>query len=121
MQSRPIIGVKGYGCIMQNESIDLLFPSRAITALRNLRGEKWEKLIGELVELEPMSPDKIAFVLFMVRLGGCTTCQSDSFRAMRGCVICSSTTIKRFKGNDQNLISLYNEAKIDVINYMKEV
>jgi hypothetical protein len=105
---------------MQNCAADLLFPSRAIDTLRNLRGEQWETLINNLINLEPMNPDKIAFVLFMVRLGGCPTCQSDSFRAMRGCVICSSNTIKRFKGSDQNLIDLYNDAKKDIIIYMKE-
>jgi hypothetical protein len=106
---------------MPSENIDLLFPSRAIETLIKLRGEKWDRLIREVVEKDPTDPDKIAFVLFMVRLGGCTTCQSDSFRAMRGCVICSTTSVKRYKGSDQNLINLYNEAKIDVINYMNEV
>jgi len=106
---------------MQNESIDLLFPSRAIEPLRNLRGVRWENLINNLIKLDPRSIDRIAFVLFMVRIGGCTTCQSDSFRAMRGCILCSNTTIKRYKGNDQNLIDLYNEAKNDVNKYIKEV
>jgi hypothetical protein len=106
---------------MQDGGIDLLFPSRAIEPLRKLRGECWEKLINNLIELDPMSLDRIAFVLFMVRISGCTTCQSDSFRAMRGCILCSNTTIKRYKGNDQNLIDLYNEAKNDVSKYMKEV
>ncbi len=106
---------------MQSGSIDLLFPSRAIEPLRKLRGERWEKLIDNLIILDPMSLDRIAFVLFMVRIGGCTTCQSDSFRAMRGCILCSNTTIKRYKGSDQNLIELYNEAKKDVSQYMKEV
>jgi hypothetical protein len=106
---------------MPNENIDLLFPSRAIETLVKLRGENWDRLIREVVEKDPTDPDKIAFVLFMVRLGGCTTCQSDSFRAMRGCIICSTTSIKRYKGSDQNLINLYNEAKIDVTNYMNEV
>jgi hypothetical protein len=106
---------------MQNGGIDLLFPSRAIEPLRKLRGERWESLIGSLAELEAMSIERIAFVLFMVRLSGCTTCQSDSFRAMRGCVLCSSTTIKRYKGDDQNLIDLYNEAKKEVTRYMKEI
>jgi hypothetical protein len=105
---------------MQNGDIDLLFPSRAIEPLRRLRGDLWERLIGSLVELEAQSPERIAFVLFMVRLGSCTTCQSDSFRAMRGCVMCSSTTIKRYKGSDQSLIELYNEAKKDVSKYWKE-
>jgi hypothetical protein len=106
---------------MPNENFDLLFPSRAIETLVKLRGENWDRLIREVVEKDPTDPDKIAFVLFMVRLGGCTTCQSDSFRAMRGCIICSTTSIKRYKGSDQNLINLYNEAKIDVNNYMNEV
>lgn len=106
---------------MQSGNIDLLFPSRAIEPLRKVRGEGWEKLISDLIELDPMSVDRIAFVLFMVRIGGCTTCQSDSFRAMRGCILCSNTTIKRYKGSDQNLIELYNEAKRDVSMYMKEV
>ncbi len=105
---------------MQNGGIDLLFPSRAIEPLRKLRGERWESLVSSLVELAPDSLERIAFVLFMVRLGGCPTCQSDSFRAMRGCVACSSTTIKRYKGSDQNLIDLYTEAKKEVMKYMKE-
>jgi hypothetical protein len=106
---------------MQSSSIDLLFPSRAIEPLRQLRGERWESLINNLLELEPMSHERIAFVLFMVRIGGCTTCQSDSFRAMRGCILCSSNTIKRYKGSDQKLIDLFNNAKIDISKYMKEV
>ncbi len=106
---------------MQNGGIDLLFPSRAIEPLRKLRGEHWETLISSLLEMEPVSLERIAFVLFMVRISGCTTCQSDSFRAMRGCVLCSSTTIKRYKGNDQNLLDLYNEAKKEVSKYMKEL
>jgi hypothetical protein len=105
---------------MQIGSIDLLFPSRAIEPLRKLRGEQWEKLIDDLVGMEPVSPERVAFVLFMVRLGSCTTCQSDSFRAMRGCVLCSSNSIKRYKGDDQELIDLYNEAKMEITSYMKE-
>jgi hypothetical protein len=74
-----------------------------------------------MVDREPADPERVAFVLFMVRISGCTTCQSDSYRAMRGCVLCSSNTIKRYKGSDQNLIDLYNEAMKDVDKFMKEV
>ncbi len=106
---------------MQSGSIDLLFPSRAIEPLRKLRGGRWESLISALVELQPTSIERIAFVLLMVRISGCTTCQSDSFRAMRGCVLCSTNTIKRYKGDDQNLIELYDEAKEEINRYLKEV
>ncbi len=107
--------------MVQDNEIDLLFPSRAIEPLRKLRGEKWENLVASMVDLEPGNPDRVAFVLFMVRIGGCTTCQSDSYRAMRGCILCSSNSIKRYKGSDQNLVDLYTEAKKDISKYMKEV
>jgi hypothetical protein len=106
---------------MQVNDIDLLFPSRAIEPLRDIRGEIWQNFIDSLVGLDPINPDVIAFVLMMVKIGGCVSCQSDSFRAMRGCILCSSTTIKRYKGNDQALIDLYSEAKNDVSKYMNEV
>jgi hypothetical protein len=106
---------------MQGNNNDLLFPSRAIEMLVNIRGEHWENLLNSLVNMEPTNPDKIGFVLMMVRLSGCTSCQSDSFRAMRGCLLCSTTTIKRYKGSDQTLIDLYTQAKKDVVKYMREV
>jgi hypothetical protein len=106
---------------MQWNNIDVLFPSRAVEGLQKLRGEKWEKLVSSIIDLEPINADRIAFVLLMTRIGGCTSCQSDSYRAMRGCILCSSTTIKRYKGNDQSLIDFYNEARIDVIKYLNEV
>ena len=106
---------------MQGNCIDFLFPSRAIEFLANARGERWENLVNNLTDLEPLNPDRIAFVLMIVRLSGCSSCQSDSFRAMRGCILCSNTTIKRYKGSDQTLIDLYNEAKADLKKYLEEV
>jgi hypothetical protein len=106
---------------VQGNTIDLLFPSRAIENLQALRGEKWEELVKNVVKLEPGDPARIAFVLMIVKISGCTTCQSDSYRAMRGCSLCSNTTIKRFKGSDQSLIDLYNDAKKDVVKYIDEV
>jgi hypothetical protein len=107
--------------MIQSNEIDLLFPSRAIEPLRKLRGEQWENLVTRVVALESGNPGRAAFVLFMVKISGCTNCQSDSYRAMRGCILCSTNTIKRYKGSDQNLIDLYNEAMKDISKYMKEV
>ena len=100
----------------QNDS-NLLFPPRAIPTLRGLRGEAWRNLIDQIMEQEPTSLDRGAFVLMMVRLGGCSTCQADSFRAMRGCIQCSSQTIHRFRGTDEELIKLFNEARSDIDRY----
>ena len=106
---------------MQGNNINLLFPSKAIEYLHNIRGKDWEKLVISLNDLESTDPNRVAFVLMMVRIGGCALCQSDLFRAMRGCVLCSTTSIKRYKGSDQTLLDLYNEAKKDLDKYLKEV
>jgi len=99
---------------IQNSDTDLLFPPRAIAALRNIRGKDWQELIDRILDLEPLALDRLAFVLMMVRLGGCTTCQADSFRAMRGCTQCSQQTIRRFRGNDQELIKQFLDARNEV-------
>jgi hypothetical protein len=56
----------------------------------------------------------------MIKLGGCSTCNADSFRGRRGCTQCSKQTIKRFRGDDEELILLYNEALIEVIEFFPE-
>lgn len=104
--------------VMNDINIDLLFPTRAIESLRKLRGEDWGRLTECVIEAEPTSIDRLGFVLFMVRINGCTTCQSDSFRAMRGCIACSSNTIKRYKGNDQELIDQFDNARRDMAKYI---
>jgi len=106
---------------MPGNSVDLLFPSKAIESLMDIRGEEWKRLVNSLNDLESTNSGRIALVLMMVRIGGCVSCQSDSFRAMRGCILCSTTSIKRFKGSDKSLLDLYTEAKKDVVKYMKEV
>jgi hypothetical protein len=99
---------------IQNNDTDLLFPPRVIAALRNIRGRPWQELVESVVELEPLDTSRLAFVLMMVRLGGCTTCQADSFRAMRGCTQCSQQTIRRFRGSDQELIKHFYDARKDI-------
>jgi hypothetical protein len=99
---------------------DLLFPPRAITALRNLRGAAWQELVDRVQSDDPLKPDRLAFVYMMVKLGGCTNCQADSFRAMRGCTQCASQTIKRFKGSDQELITIFDMSKNEVERFLNK-
>jgi len=105
---------------MQENEADLLFPPRAIASLRNLRGQNWQDLIDWISSLDPLAHDRLAFILMMVRLSGCLTCQSDSFRAMRGCVQCSIQTVKRFRGNDQDLLNQFTESRNEIIKLQKE-
>jgi hypothetical protein len=103
---------------MYNEDTDVLFPPRVIPHLRSLRGEEWQALADQASTGEDISLERLSFVLLMVRLGGCSSCQADSFRAMRGCTQCAIQTIKRYRGSDEDLLKGYQEAKEDVDQYM---
>jgi len=105
---------------MYNEDTDVLFPPRVIPHLRNLRGEEWQELVDQVRLLEGNAPDRLAFVLLMVRLGGCTSCQADSFRAMRGCTQCATQTVRRYRGSDQDLLKGFHDAKEEVDKYLRK-
>lgn len=102
---------------MYNSDTELLFPPRIIPSLRNLRGATWKKLIDRVETSEETSPDKVAFVLFMVRINGCASCNADSFRAMHGCSQCAKQAIHRLKEPDKTLIKTFEEAKQEVIHF----
>lgn len=104
---------------MYNSDTDLLFPLRVINSLSELRSEPWADLIDK-VEKSNNPALQAAFVLMMVRLGGCVSCNADSFRAMRGCLLCARQSVKRFRGSDFDLASLYEDALKDVIRHIEE-
>ena len=89
---------------------DLLFTPRLIPQLRNLRGEKWSKLIDYLSNLPSTHPDALGFSMMMVELGGCLPCEMDNYRAQRGCAVCARHTIISFKGSDAELLKHYENA-----------
>lgn len=99
---------------------ELIFPPYAIAPLRGLRGPEWDDLVKRVVALPETHPDSLAFSLMMVRLDGCLTCETDSYKAMRGCAQCAIQTIRRFKEGDEELLQLYQEAQADVSAYLKE-
>jgi hypothetical protein len=100
--------------IMYNSDTELLFPIRVIPTLSPLRNEMWRELVARISSPQVDPSEQLAFVLMMVRLGGCVTCSSDSFRAMRGCTQCAWQTIRRYRGTDQALLEQYELARRDV-------
>ncbi|MBZ0292506.1 MAG: hypothetical protein K8L99_08045 [Anaerolineae bacterium] len=92
----------------------LLFPHRVIPSLRKLRGAKWQALVEHVLTLPECHEENLAFMLMMIRLDGCMGCETDSYRAMRGCSTCAMQTLRRFKGSDDELIALYGEALKDI-------
>jgi hypothetical protein len=103
---------------MYNTDTEMIFPSRLVPTLRDLRGESWQELVDRIAGLEAVDAGRLAFVLLMIRLGGCTTCQADSFRALRGCTHCAGLTIKRFRGSDGDLLEQFQAALQEVERYL---
>ena len=99
---------------MYNNDTELLFPFRVTEALGGLRGKEWSRLIEDVKGSPEDSVDQLAFVLMMAKLGGCTSCNSDSFRAMRGCTQCAILNIRRYRGSDKDLLKLFSKARKEI-------
>lgn len=93
---------------------ELLFPRHVIPSLRDLRGPEWAALVDRIAKLEERHEETLAFMLMMIRLNGCLSCETDSYRAMRGCTACAQQTMRRFKGSDAELTSMFTAALQDV-------
>ena len=98
---------------------EMLFPPRVIPKLRDLRDKEWQKLVDRVSALPEMHPDKLAFMLMMVRIDGCLRCDVDSYRAMRGCELCARQTLRRFKGSDNDLLRQFEAARQDILAYLE--
>jgi hypothetical protein len=97
---------------------EILFPNYVIPLLRERRGEEWLKLVDRILSLPSEHPEMLAFVLMMIRFNGCMECETDSYRAMRGCAACALQTLHRYKGSDQELIRAYSKALTDIEHYL---
>lgn len=104
---------------MYQSDTEMLFPSRVIPSLGSLRGKIWRDLVERISWQEEGSTDDLAFCLMMIRLDGCLTCHSDSYRALRGCTCCAQQAIARFKGPDTDLLRQFKLAKADVERYLR--
>ncbi len=100
---------------------ELLFPPYAIAPLKELRGPKWQALVKRVAALSETHPDSLAFSRMMMRVDGCLTCETDSYKAMRGCVQCALQTVRRFKESDEVLLEFYAQAQKDVNAYLETV
>lgn len=93
---------------------DILFPRQVIPSLKNLRGEEWATLVERISQLPETHEETLAFMLMMIRLNGCMNCETDSYRAMRGCTACTHQTLRRYKGSDGELLKKFNKALSDI-------
>ena len=94
---------------MYNQDTEVLFPSRVIPSLAGLHGEGWRSLVDRVHSEQSPLVERFAFVLMMVRMCGCSACNADSFRAMRGCTQCARQTVRRNRGGDRDLLEQYQQ------------
>lgn len=90
---------------------ELLFPAHLISSLRDLRGEEWRDLVDRVAALPETHPDSLAFVLMMIELDGCLRCNSNNYKFLRGCFLCATQTVQSFKGEDRDLVELFQRAQ----------
>ena len=109
--TRYVTGLKAAHMYTNNE---ILFPHHVIPALKKLRGPKWQALIERIAKLPETHEESLAFMMMMIRLDGCMACETDSYRAMRGCAACALQTLRRYKGEDDELITQFSGALEEV-------
>jgi hypothetical protein len=97
---------------------EILFPSRCIPQLRDLRGPEWAELTDHIAALPDGHEDVLGFSLVMIRLASCLTCDLDSYRASLGCCTCARRTVAGFKGSDKEIIYLFKQAREEVRAYL---
>ena len=96
---------------------EILFPTWCIPILRDIRSEEWRDLVQYVINRPEDHEDTLGFSLMMIRLGGCLTCDLDSYRASLGCATCSKRTVAGFKGSDKALVKKFEEARKEVGAY----
>ncbi len=97
---------------------DIMFPPDVIPSLTAAGNAEWRGLVQQVAGLEETHPESLAFSLMMIRLNGCLDCETDSYRAMRGCAACALQTVRRFRGNERELLKAYKVAAKDVTTYL---
>ncbi len=98
---------------------EILFPSRVIPLLEDLRGDEWRQLVSKVKKLPETHVDSLAFSMMMINIGGCLTCDLDSYRASLGCATCAKRTVGSFKGTDKVLKKHFEDARKEVSAFIK--
>jgi hypothetical protein len=98
---------------------ELMFPHHVIPEIRTARGPRWQALVERVMTLTEAHEETLALMLTMIRLDGCMGCETDSFRAMRGCAACALQTLRRYKSDDEELIQQYEQALKEVRQFAR--
>jgi len=97
----------------------LLISPAVIARLRHERGPRWQELVEHVITLPQDHPESLALGLTLIQINGCLNCETDSYRAMRGCTACGKQMLRRFKGSDEQLLERYQLALDEVRMYLE--
>jgi len=103
-----------------NIKSELFFPPELIGQLGDLRDTEWQQLIERISDKPETDPDSLAFALVIVQLSGCLSCGPGSFRHLKGCLACSRQSVSAFKGSDAELIKMFEDARVQVLEFLEE-
>jgi hypothetical protein len=98
---------------------EILFAPHCIHELRDLRGPRWARLVDQVASLPDGHIDVLGFSLLVVELSSCLTCDLDSYRATLGCCTCAQRSVSGFKGEDRELIALFEKKRRTVREYVE--
>jgi len=99
---------------MYHRETEILFPMRVAYTLKDMRGDVWRDLVDRACKAETTSTDRLAFNLLIIRLCNCLSCQTHSYRALNGCEQCAKHSVRRFQGEDTELVLQFEDAVIDI-------
>jgi len=100
---------------------EILFPHRSISALKELRNDKWQELVERVAVLPETHEDSLAFSLMMIKLCDCINCDLGSYKASLGCSTCARRAISALKGSDTILMRHFERAKEEVMAYLESI
>jgi hypothetical protein len=101
-------------------SNELFFPFSIISHLKTAYDDEWYRLVKTLEQLPESHPDVLAFILMMSKINGCVTCDTDRFRALKGCLACSFQTLRRMKDGREKIMLLLEESRTEIATFMEQ-
>lgn len=103
---------------MSVNDTEYIFPASLASQLGDLRDVPWQQLIQTVTGNGISDVDRISLIYMIARISGCASCNSDAFRAMKGCLVCAKNAIKRFRGSDAELVEQFEQARKEVTEYL---
>jgi hypothetical protein len=97
----------------------LLFPLEILPELINERSVDWQRFLAEFSSKRESLIPSTAMIVLLSRMIGCTGCEADSFRALRGCVPCAKQALKRNRESDTAIVALFRDTEKEIKRFIK--